>query len=209
MKNFKGLVANYKNAINENTKEHFHHLAVKGQSPKIMVIGCCDSRVDPDYLFQAKPGEIFVSRNVANLVPPYEPDDSYRGTSTAIEFAVQGLKVEHIVIMGHSLCGGIRACCEGVKGEKVEGVFLPIWTSMLKDEAEKILKENEDTDIEVLAEKVEKQGIRFSLKNLKTFPFIAEAIAEERLQIHGAYFDIKTTQLYVLDQETDEFLVVE
>ena len=209
MKNLSKLVSGYKNSLTDEDRQHYHDLAVNGQSPKIMIIGCSDSRVSPDWLFKAGPGDLFVVRNVANLVPPFEHDEAYHGTSAALEFAVNGLNIEHIVIMGHSLCGGVRACCDSVKGEKSNGLFIPTWTSLLKDCAEDVLNENPEIDIDELSRKVEQAGIRGSLNNLRAFPFITDGINDGTLQIHGAYFDIKEAQLYALDKETDQFLAVE
>lgn len=212
MKNLENLVSGYKKFLMQEDKDRYHSLAVDGQFPKIMVIGCSDSRVNPDLIFNARPGELFVVRNVANLVPPYEDDEAYHGTGAALEFAVKGLQVEHIVVMGHSLCGGVNACCRGVHGEGVEALkdftFIPTWTSILNDCAKEVLSQNPDIGIDALSHKVEHAAIRESLKNLRGFPFIADGLKDERLQIHGAYFDIKDAQVYALDKATDDFLPV-
>ena len=208
MKNLEKLVSGYKNFLKEEDKERYRALA-EGQSPKIMVVGCSDSRVNPDLIFNAQPGEIFMVRNVANLIPPFEIDEASHGTSAALEFAVKGLNVEHIVIMGHSFCGGVRACCDGVNGIEVSGQFVPKWTSILNDCAKSVQAENPDLSIDELSHRVEKAAIKNSLQNLKEFPFIVEAIEAGNLQIHGAYFDIKEAQLYALDKATDTFLAVD
>lgn len=212
MKNLKKLVSGYKDFLNKDFPDHqerYHELAVSGQSPKIMVIGCSDSRVNPDLIFNTKPGEMFVIRNVANLVPPFEPDDHYHGTSAGIEFAVTGLNIRHIVIMGHSLCGGVQACCNQVEGNPSGSLFIDKWTSILKDCARKVLNENPDLAPEDLRVKVEQAAILASLENLRSFPFVQERITDGSLQIHGAYFDVQSAQLYALDQETNTFLAVE
>lgn len=207
MKDLKPIVEGYKAYFTDEDKAHYRTLA-EGQSPKVMVIGCCDSRVNPDIIFHSRPGDLFVVRNVANLVPPFENDEASHGTSAAIEFAVTGLGVEHIVIMGHSACGGVRACCDSVHGdaEDPSGLFIPKWTSILSECAEAVLVENPDIGIEDMARKVEQAGIKSSLKNLKGFPFIQEGLEKKTLDVHGAYFDIKDAQLYAYDKATDTFL---
>ncbi len=212
MKNLKKLVTGYKAALTEHDKQRYRSLADNGQFPKVMVIGCSDSRVNPDYIFNSAPGDLFVVRNVANLIPPYEVDEASHGTSAALEFAVKGLKVEHIVIMGHSLCGGVKACCQGVHADSEVSddlVFIPKWTSILNHCAEDALSQEPDLSLEDLSNRVELSAIRASLKNLKDFPFIQDGIKNGTLQVHGAYFDIGEAQLYVLDGETDDFLPIE
>ncbi len=209
MKNLEKLVSSYKTAFTEQDREHYRRLATEGQFPKIMVIGCSDSRVNPDLIFNAAPGDIFVVRNVANLVPPFEVDEASHGTSAAIEFAVVELKVEHIVVMGHSHCGGVRACCDNAKGRITTGLFLPKWTSILTSCAESVMKDNPDINIEELSQRVEQDAIKFSMKNLGQFPFIRDGIESGKLQIHGAYFDIKEAQLFALDKESQNFVPIE
>ena len=212
MKNLEKLVRGYKEFLTEKDRDRYRALAEGGQSPKIMIIGCSDSRVNPDRIFNTGPGEMFVVRNVANIVPPYENDEAYHGTSAALEFAVKGLKVEHIVVMGHSLCGGVNACCQRLhsgKNGQEDLTFIPQWTSILNECAKEVLNENPDTDIDTLSHKVEHASIKASLENLKNFPFIQKGLEDGSLQIHGAYFDIKDVQLYALDKETDRFQPVE
>lgn len=212
MKSLAKLVKGYKRFLQndfQNHQERYRLLAEEGQSPKIMMIGCSDSRVNPDMIFKTKPGDLFVVRNVANLVPPFEPDDAYHGTSAAIEFAVTVLKVQHIVIMGHSLCGGVKACCDGLHGDDGHGLFIPQWTSILNHCAKSVLADNPDVPPEVLHEKVGKAAVGASLEHLKVFPFVRAAIEQGDLQIHGAYFDIRDAQLYALDQENGNFIPVE
>ncbi len=205
MKNIENLVRGYKESLSQDDKNHYRSLAEDGQSPKIMVVGCSDSRVNPDHIFNAAPGELFVVRNVANLVPPFELDEASHGTSAALEFAVKGLNIEHIVIMGHSYCGGVRACCDGVKGIESSGMFVPKWTAILNDCAKTVLSENPDLDIDTLSHKVEQAAIKNSIENLKDFPFIVDGIKAGTLLIHGLYFDIKNAQLYGLDKQSGEF----
>lgn len=210
MKNLEKLVSGYKRFLDADFKDHatrYQTLAEQGQSPKVMVIGCSDSRVNPDMIFNTKPGDLFVVRNVANLVPPYEPDDKHHSTSAALEFAVKALKVNHIVIMGHSLCGGIKACCDAVNGQAVAGEFIPRWTSLLHDCAKDVQTKN--LEDEEFATAVEKAAIKTSIANLKSFPFVREAMEERGMILHGAYFDVSNAQLYALDHGTHEFMAVE
>ncbi len=212
MRNLQKLVSGYKAFLQNDLpieQEHFRNLAEHGQSPKIMVIGCCDSRVNPDLIFNTKPGDLFVVRNVANLVPPYEPDDQHHSTSAAIEFAVTGLHIEHIVVLGHSYCGGVKACCDQIDGKKVGGEFIPKWTSILGSCAARIMHETPNIAKEDIAHRVERAAIKVSLDNLKSFPFVEQAIKDRDLQLHGAYFDIREAQLYALDKETHRFKPVE
>lgn len=212
MKNLEKLVSGYKRFLNAEFKNHesrYQNLAENGQSPKIMVIGCSDSRVNPDLIFNTKPGDIFVVRNVANLVPPYENDGSYHGTSAALEFAVTGLNVDHIVIMGHSLCGGVKACCDSVQGQEINGEFIEKWTSFLKESAQKVKENNKNIDNNEFHRLVEMEGIRASINNLKAFPFIDKAIKENTLILHGVYFNVGSAQLYALDRVTNDFIAIE
>lgn len=210
MKNLEKLVSGYKRFLNadyQDYKGRYQSLADNGQAPKIMVIACSDSRVNPDLIFNTAPGDIFVVRNVANLVPPYEPDDKHHSTSAAIEFAVKALKVDHIVIMGHSLCGGVNACCEAVNGNAVDGEFIPRWTSLLHDCAREVKARG--VAAEEFSGAVEKAAVRASIDNLRSFPFVVEAMNERALALHGIYFDVRNAQLYALDRSANEFVPVE
>lgn len=210
MKNLEKLVKGYKKFLKrDDDTSRIHDLAVHGQSPKVMVIGCCDSRVNPDLIFNAAPGELFVVRNVANLVPPYEIDDAYHGTSAALEFAVTGLNIEHIVVMGHSACGGIKACCDGVRGAPVEGAFIPKWTAMVDDCARDVLTDDPSISDEAFTHAVEKEAMKISLSRLCEYPFIAERLDKGMLSVHGTYFDINEVQLYALDQDSGNFIAME
>tara|TARA_R110001592_G_scaffold3525_11_gene19891 strand:+ start:8956 stop:9585 length:630 start_codon:yes stop_codon:yes gene_type:complete len=209
MKNLEKLVSGYKKFLKHDDTSRIRTLAIEGQSPKVMVIGCSDSRVNPDLIFNAVPGDLFVVRNIASLVPPFELDEASHGTSAALEFAVKTLNVAHIVILGHSICGGVRACCDGMDGHEIEGIFLPKWTSIINNCAQAVRAENPDVDDATLTQKVEHASIKNSLKNLLDFPFVVEALNAGRLQVHGAYFDIREAQLYALDKETDSFKAIE
>lgn len=166
----------------------------EGQNPKIMLIGCADSRVDPSAIFSAAPGQLFTVRNVANLTPPYEENVGYHGTSAAIEFAVQFLQVEHIVVMGHGQCGGIAASLAAANSRPT-GKFIAPWVDMIAETRDAVLTENPGASPEKLQNALEFAAIRHSLRNLQSFPFIESAIAEKRLQLHGAWFAIASGEL--------------
>lgn len=186
----------------------YRRLEQEGQTPRIMVVACCDSRVDPATIFSAGPGELFVVRNVANLVPPWEPHGDYHGTSAALEFAVTGLQVEHIVVMGHGQCGGIAAFLEGLHNDGRPRSFIDKWMSLLNGARGHALRTATEASPEELQRAVEEEGIRQSLGNLKTFPFIAERLADGRLQLHGAWFAIATGRLTALDPDSNTFVKV-
>lgn len=209
MKNLKKLVGGYKEFLEKNYQAHMRGLAEHGQSPKIMVIGCSDSRVNPELIFNTKPGDLFMVRNVANLVPPYESDDGHHGTSAALEFAVDVLGVQHIVVMGHSSCGGVKACCDKLHGHMIEGRFIRQWTSILNACAQEVKSANPDLPEGEFYTKVEQAAIAASLLNLEGFPFIKARLNSGDLMLHGAYFDIGSTQLYALDHDTHVFMPVE
>jgi carbonic anhydrase len=168
-------------------------LADAGQRPQIMVIACSDSRAAPETIFDANPGEIFVVRNVANLVPPYDPDGHYHGTSAAIEFAVAHLKVRHIVVMGHGRCGGISAYLDG---KADPGDFIDRWISLLTPAAESL---SDEPDEKTRQRALEFASIRQGIENLKSFPMIASLASIGEVELHGAWFDISTGELFVLD----------
>ncbi|SHM98906.1 carbonic anhydrase [Roseibium suaedae] len=189
-------------------KETHEHLAVYGQKPNVMVISCCDSRVTPEGIFHAGPGELFVMRNVANLVPPAEDDTSLHGTSAAIEYAVRALKVKHIVVMGHAKCGGVQAFRENANAPTLKGDYIGRWIKLLEPAAISLACMPVDKiDDPQLA--MEYAGVRQSLKNLVTFPFVAEQVSAGELELHGAWFDIGSGELRVMDPETEVFSVSE
>ena len=186
-------------------RERWSHLA-SGQSPKVMVIACSDSRVDPAQIFDARPGEMFVVRNVANLVPPYEPDSAYHGVSAALEFAVTQLEVEELVVMGHGLCGGCEAALTGKYDDADCGAghFIAHWIDMLSEARERIRARHPELSREAFQE-MELEGVRISLRNLRTFPWVREREEDGRLKLHGAYFGIADGILHVCDEETGAF----
>lgn len=185
-------------------RSRYKTLAETGQKPEVMVIGCCDSRVAPEAIFDAGPGELFVVRNVANLVPPYEDNQSeyHHGTSAAIEFAVQSLHVKHIVVMGHALCGGVRAVMERSVPLSPND-FIGKWMSQIEPLAEAL--KSEGLDAVAAVRKMELAVVKHSLQSLMTFPCVKILVERGKLQLHGAYFGVATGMLLVLDPETGEF----
>lgn len=173
----------------------------EGQSPKVMVIACSDSRVDPAQVFDTSPGEIFVVRNVANLVPPFENDSGRHGVSAALEFAVTQLEVPEIVVMGHGACGGVHAALtQRFKGAPAgRGGFIAHWVDMLDEARERIVAEHGDGPEAIHA--LELETVRVSIANLRTFPCIPEREAAGTLRIHGAYFAIRDGVLHVMDDD--------
>lgn len=169
----------------------------QGQTPPVMMIACADSRVDPSTIFSAGPGELFVVRNVANLAPPYEPGGGYHGTSAAIEFAVEHLKVQHIVVMGHGQCGGIAASLSA----RPVGQFIAPWVDMISGTRDAVLAQNPGADPATLQTALEYAAIRNSLSNLLTFPFVKSAVADGRVQLHGGWFAIFSGELRWLSPE--------
>ncbi len=178
-------------------------LAETGQRPEIMVIGCVDSRVSPEVIFDAAPGELLVVRNVANLVPPYEPDrESQHGTSAALEFGVQALRVKHIVVLGHAFCGGIRAFAD--EQEPLSpGDFIGRWMSQIAPAAARLGPRGEH-DAEYLR-RLEFASVELSLGNLMSFPCVRILVERGKLRLHGAYFGVASGRLLVRDPETGRF----
>jgi carbonic anhydrase len=187
-------------------QSRFRELSERGQSPEVMVIGCCDSRVSPEVIFDASPGELFVVRNIANLVPVYQPDGGAHGVSAALEYAVQVLKVKHIVVLGHAQCGGIRAFVDNA-APLSPGDFIGRWMSMFIKPGEKVEIRSHETMTD-FATRIEKAAVMRSLENLLTFPFVKSAIIRGELQLHGAYFGVAVGSLSVLDQVAKEFVPV-
>ena len=184
-------------------KAWFASLAEAGQRPRAMVIQCCDSRVNAVEMFAAEPGDLFVVRNVANLVPPYNPDHQHHGTSAAVEYAVGVLKVAHIVIVGHSSCGGVHAChdmCSG-KAPHLEETssFVGRWMDILRPGYLRVIDRVEGEAAQ--KSELEREGVLTSLRNLMGFPFVQAAVASGALTLHGAWFDIGTGELHVHSAE--------
>jgi carbonic anhydrase len=187
-------------------QDHYEHLASHGQNPEVMLVSCCDSRVDPETIFQAMPGELFVVRNVANLVPPFETSGTYHGVSAALEFAALNLRVKHIIVLGHSGCGGVRSCLEKDTARQTEAQFIRNWMSMLDVARDKVLADPTLQPGESQRSALEREGVKTSLANLRTFPCIQTLEGRGRISLHGAHFDIGTGTLSVLNHAADTFV---
>jgi len=184
-------------------QSRYRELSERGQSPEVMVIGCCDSRVSPEVIFDARPGELFVVRNIANLVPVYAPDGGTHGVSAALEYAVQVLRVKHIVVLGHAQCGGVRAFIDKIEPLS-PGDFIGKWMSMFVKPGE-VVEQRPQESIQDFATRIEKASVFRSLENLMTFPCIQVLVDRGKLQLHGAYFGVAEGSLFVLDKATREF----
>ncbi|WP_448207343.1 carbonic anhydrase [Azospirillum sp. sgz302134] len=204
----------------ERRPDSMRQLVEEGQKPQVLMIGCSDSRVDPALLTQAEPGELFVVRNVANLVPPYQPDGSYHGTSAAIEYAVRVLNVGHVIVLGHALCGGIQGLIRLRAGDPGENDFVSPWVSIASAALDPYAPapdaeadaERRKADLERLQQNpdmVERAAVRTSVDNLMTFPFVRERVEAGTLEIHGWWFDLDSGDLWAIDPQTKIFLPVE
>ncbi len=174
----------------------FESLAENGQAPKVLVVTCIDSRVDPAMIFDTAPGEMLIARNVANLVPPYEPDEAYHGTSAALEFGVRVLQVPHLMILGHGLCGGVRALLDGAPDNAHE--FIAPWMSMAGPARVCAMRASTPAERQ---QRCEHEVIKISLANVMTFPWVAERVAAGKLELHGAWFDIHSGVLLTLQRD--------
>ena len=186
---------NWKNNLSFEKKDIFKKLELVGQSPKSMIISCCDSRVNASMIFGAETGEFFIHRNIANLIPSYNSESDQNGTSAAIEFAVCALKVSHIIVLGHSQCGGIRSLMEGDHLDHEYG-FIDPWMEIAESAKEAVVNDYADEDFDAQCIMCEKASIQVSLKNLKTFPWVKERYDAGNLFIHGWYFDIESGNLF-------------
>jgi carbonic anhydrase len=206
MEELNKLIAGYRRFRDnyfERDKELFSQLS-QGQAPKTMVIACSDSRVDPAIVMDCEPGDLFVVRNVANLVPPYEQGGGYHGVSAALEFGVRALKVRHIIVLGHQYCGGVQALLNGVVA--IEGSeFIGPWVNIARKAREQVLAEmgSEDKSEQLCA--CEKRSILVSLENLMSFPWIKQNVEEGNLMLHGWYFNIQGGILSAYDASADGF----
>jgi carbonic anhydrase len=184
-------------------QNRYRELGEHGQSPQVMVIGCADSRVSPEVIFNARPGELFVVRNVANLVPPYAPDGQAHGVSAALEFGVVALKVQHIVVLGHAQCGGVKAFAEDAE-PLTPGDFIGKWMSLMQPAADKVGPRG-DRSIAEYRTLLEQANVALSLDNLLTFPRLRNRVESGLLTLHGAYFGVATGRLSVRDPGTGTF----
>lgn len=187
-------------------KVWYRRLASEGQHPRAMIISCCDSRVHVTSLFGADEGEFFIHRNIANLVPPYEPDGEAHGTSAAVEYAVKALKVAHIIIMGHSSCGGVRGFYEMTMGRAPEladgSSFVGRWMDLLQPGYDRIKSDRSGPEC---IDALEKEAVIVSLDNLMTFPFVAEAVEREDLTLHGVWNNIGEGDLWWYDPTSKSY----
>ncbi|MFM8443379.1 MAG: carbonic anhydrase [Methylococcus sp.] len=204
--------------------EHMKDLTEQGQRPRVLLIACSDSRVDPAILTGAAPGDLFVVRNVANLAPPYQLSGQYDGARAAIEYAVRDLGVEHIVVLGHAQCGGIKALLSSLSGKRLDRDFIGSWVSMAldacfkyilhpggQDQAQEEGVEVTEVDLGTLCQHqhlAERAAIRGSLANLATYPWIKSRLADGSLQLHGWWFDLETGDLWSTDADNTAFLPV-
>lgn len=183
--------------------ELFEHLTTGGQAPKTLIIGCSDSRVDPALLTQAEPGDIFVVRNVANLVPPYETGGNFHGVSSAIDFAVNSLKVENIIVLGHEHCGGIHALLKGPPEQKG---FISSWMRIAAEAKIEVLKEMPLAPYKEQMTACAKKAVLISMENLMSFPFIQERLKARDLKIYGWFFELEAGRLLEFDYEKKAFV---
>ncbi len=191
----------------ENNKAWYRHLAEDGQHPRAMVISCCDSRVHVTSIFGADQGEFFIHRNIANLVPPYEPDGRHHGTSAAVEYAVTALHVAHVIVMGHSKCGGVKGfhdMCLNPAPEAAASSFVGAWVELLRPGFERLGGPDKPVDLGAL----EREAVLVSLSNLMTFPFVAEAVEAGRLTLHGLWNDIGAGGLECYDPKQGAFVAL-
>jgi carbonic anhydrase len=187
-------------------QDRYRELGETGQSPEVMVIGCSDSRVSPEVIFDARPGELFVVRNVANIVPPYAPDGHAHGVSAALEFGVAALNVKHIVVLGHARCGGVKAFAEKA-APLSPGDFIGNWMRLMAPAADKAGPQRELSWPDYLT-RLEQANVANSLDNLLTFPRLRKQVEQGQIALHGAYFGVATGQLSVRDEATGDFVQV-
>src|SRR5579872_2585471 len=204
------LLAGYRAFVSGRLRQEqarYRELAERGQSPRVLIIGCCDSRCSPEAIFDVGPGELFVARNIANLVPPYGPDAYHHGTSAALEYAVMGLRVEHVVVMGHAQCGGVRAYVENEMDPYARplsaGDFIGQWMALIAPAAKQLGPPSEP--IADYVERLAKASIIQILENLRTFPWVKTLEERGMLKLHGAYFGVADGRLQIVDQTSGKF----
>ena len=197
----------YRDGHYEQYRALIEDLVASGQRPEVAVVACSDSRVDPAILFQADPGDLFVIRNVANLVPPMEQEGTFHGTSAALEFAVLGLGVKHLLVLGHAHCGGIKAMMSPDPNDDTF-TFVPSWVSMLAAAHRRVLATMSQASDEARTRACEQNAVLVSLENLTTFPWVRERVESGALTLHGWYIDIAAPELCAYDWETGRFTPV-
>ncbi|MGE0734085.1 MAG: carbonic anhydrase [Alphaproteobacteria bacterium] len=208
---FDRLLTGFKNfqaTYYEGTSDLYRRLASEGQAPKVMIVGCSDSRVDPAIITHSRPGDLFIVRNVAAIVPPYEPDGNVKGTSSAIEFAVRGLEVEHIIVLGHALCGGVRAL-GAPEAATAKFEFVRNWVRAASSAREAVDHACSHRSPDERERLLEQATILVSMRNLMGFPWIAERVRQRKLTLHGWYFDLIVGHLFAHDMRTGKFLPIE
>jgi carbonic anhydrase len=196
---------NFRRTYYEKSPDLYRDRLRHGQSPSVAVVACSDSRVDPAIVLQAEPGDIFAVRNVAALVPPYEEGGLYHGTSAALEFAVDGLGVDHVIVIGHAQCGGVAAMIRRQEGGPSPGSFLESWTDLLRAARERALAADPGLAGAALQAAAERQSVRLSLDNLTTFPFVTKALAAGDLTLHGWYLNIYDGTLDAWNPDTETY----
>lgn len=192
----------------DRNPELFDRLYIEGQHPRALVIACCDSRCDPSVLTDSDPGDMFVVRNVANIVPPHIQANSYAGTTSAIAFAICNLNVEHVIVLGHARCGGIRALMENKHPECDEEQIIAKWLGIAADARQRVLAELPGKEPEIQARACEQASILVSLENLMSYPWVRRRVDEGKLALHGWYFDMGNGTLMQYDRDAMEFLVL-
>jgi carbonic anhydrase len=197
----------FRHNIYDENRSLFDRLTRQGQTPKTIVVGCCDSRVDPAIVTDCDPGDLFIIRNVANLVPPFETSGNYHGTSAALEFGVLNLEVENIIVLGHAQCGGIRALMSQAQGAEQHEGFVPNWMNVASHARNRVLSRMHDEPLEKQSRACEQEAILVSLDNLLTFPWILERVAQRKLTLHGWYFDLEQGELLRFNPGSNRFEV--
>lgn len=211
---FLDAMRNFRQRYYTDAPQKMQALLTYGQSPRVLMIACSDSRVEPALLVNAEPGDLFVIRNVANLVPPYCVDERHHGVGAAIEYAVRDLKVEHIIIMGHAQCGGIKALLNRVSGEKQERDFIGNWVAIAEEACHRLIQTptrdgRESLSMDQLKDYtclLEREAIDVSLKNLLTYPWLRERVEAGNLDLQGWWFDLESGDLWTTDPETACFM---
>ncbi|MGB0747888.1 MAG: carbonic anhydrase [Magnetospiraceae bacterium] len=198
----------FRSGYYQERQETYANLFEHGQKPSVAMIACADSRVDPGIVLQADPGELFLIRNVANLVPPYDPRRRYQGTSAALEFATHHLQVEHIIVLGHAQCGGIKALFNKQTEDEPGNHFIFPWMSLVRPAYERVQWSMPDASEGEKMSACERRAVLISLDNLMTFPEIREGVEAGRMRLHGWHIDLKAGSLERFDPASDRFVPV-
>jgi carbonic anhydrase len=197
--------ARFRKSYFGDDKKLYERLTQQGQTPKTIIVGCCDSRVDPAIITDCDPGDLFTIRNVANLVPPFETAGKFHGTSAALEFGVCNLNAESIIVLGHAKCGGIRNLLEQKSTDNSENSFISSWMKVATNARNRVLSRMHGEPQEKVQRACEQEAILVSLDNLLTFPWILERVAQRKLELHGWYFDLEHGDLLFYDVTSNRF----